>query len=89
MVFSFHILKMINKWRIIAIIFMILFILENLLIAYGVYLNISEENKIMECYYEICKDYPSADYDSDYNLCYCYDYDMMGGLVIAKEVWMK
>lgn len=79
---------MINKWKVVAIVFMILFIVENLLMIFGLYLINKETNQTMECYYEICKDYPDAWLGED-NVCTCYDYDMFGEYVVAKEVWLK
>ena len=46
--------------------------------------DIDKEN---ECYYDICGDYEEA-YYSD-NICYCYDYDVLGSLQIVKTEWIK
>lgn len=46
-----------------------------------------EENKTLECYYEICEDYPDAIREG--NLCYCYDYDLLGEKILAKTKVMK
>ncbi len=76
-----------NKWKPIAIIFIILFVVENLFLLMG-YVSLSiEEDKINECYYDICGEYPDADYSSD--VCYCYDYDILDQLMIVKTEWME
>lgn len=74
--------KLTNRWKIIAILFIILFLVENLFIVWTYYVGLQEENKVIDCYYDICGDYPEAYYESD--VCICYDYDVMGELVIAK-----
>jgi hypothetical protein len=74
-------------WRTIAIIFIILFILENLLIAYGLYLINKEEKMIKECYYDICEEYPDASLNGD--ICTCYDYDLFGNLVNSKQRYLR
>jgi len=68
-----------NKWKVIAIIFIILFLLENGLFIIGGIIVYNEEKDIKVCYYEVCKKYPDA-YFSD-GVCKCYDYDLIGNLV--------
>ena len=76
-----------TTWKTIAIIFIVLFILENLWIGYGLYLIDKDEDRINECYYEICKEYPDAWYEAD--VCSCYDYDLLGTLVVVEQEYMK
>ena len=70
------------NWKTTAIIFMILFFL---LLGYNIfgitlyYLDISNTN---DCLYNYCGDYPDAYYED--GICYCYDYDLLGNLVVAK-----
>ena len=78
---------MVNKWKVTAIIFIILFTLETLYFIWAIKYTLDEENKTLECYYEICEDYPDAWREGD--LCYCYDYDVMGELTLAKTKVMK
>ena len=76
-----------KKWKIIAIIFISLFIAETLFILWSVSLVVREEKRTMECWYEICEDHVEAVYDD--KLCTCYDYDMWGdNLLVVKEEWM-
>ena len=75
------------NWKVIAIIFMTLFILETAWIGLGWWLIVQEENQTNECYYNICADYPEALYES--NVCYCYDYDLLGEFVVVETEYMK
>ena len=72
-----------TTWKILAIIFIVLFVSETLLIGWGMMLVLEDEEKIMECYYEICEGYPEAFYEDD--LCHCYSYDMFGGELILNK----
>ena len=76
-----------TKWKVIAIIFIALFIIETAYVSWGVWLVKSEENKINECYYGICEEYPEAFYKE--KICYCYDYDLLGELKVVKIEYMK
>lgn len=76
-----------TTWKTIAIIFMTLFIVETLLIIWGYYLIINEENMTKECYYDICSEYPEAFIQDD--ICTCYDYDVMGDFVPVKTEVIK
>ena len=61
-----------NKWKVIAIIFIILFILETILFIslVKISLNVQEEENICSVY--ICSDYDSYYYDSIKSICSCY-----------------
>ena len=62
----------INPWKVVAIIFIILFILETLLIIWAYnYANdiIEQENN---CAYNICENYESYSFDEYEGMCYCY-----------------
>ncbi len=65
--------KKVNGWKVTAIIFIILFSLQVLVTIWGLVLIQVEEDKIDECYYDICEDY--ADYFFYEDFCYCYDTD--------------
>lgn len=79
--------KKTNKWKVVAIIFIILFTLETLMIIWGTILIQEEEEKTAECYYDICEDYPEAYFLDDY--CYCYDYDQTGELDLVLMEYME
>ncbi len=70
------------KWKTVAIIFIVLFVVETAWISYGMYLITSEEKAINECYYNICEAYVDATYDE--GICSCYEYDLLGDLVVGK-----
>ncbi len=74
-------------WKILAIIFMVLFIVETLFLVWALALAYAEEEKTYECYYDICNGSADALYDT--GVCYCYDYDNLGGLVVSKTEYMK
>ena len=42
-----------NGWKTIAIIFMVLFIIENLIFAWAILYTWQEEQYINECYYDV------------------------------------
>ncbi len=76
-----------NKWRTIAVVCMVI---TFLIILFNIINYVSyekETDKINECYYDICNDYPDADYLDD--VCYCYDYDVLGELVVADTKYMR
>ena len=74
-------------WKVTAIIFLVLFLLETSFFIWSVWIVTKEEQKDLTCYYDICADYPDAYREG--NVCSCYDYDMLGDYVIAKEKLMK
>jgi hypothetical protein len=39
------------------------------------------------CYYDICSGYIDAWWEE--GVCYCYDYDLLGQLEVAKTEYMK
>lgn len=77
-----------NGWKIFALIILVIFILENSLIVWGIVSNNKIEKDTNVCYYDICKDYPDAFYDSSSKLCDCYDNDLLGNQIIAKTEYM-
>lgn len=72
-----------NGWKITAIIFMCLFIVETLLFAWIMWIGTMSINKEFECKANICGDltYDSFYYDSYENICYCYT---QGELALTK-----
>ena len=75
------------NWKTIAIIFITLFVIENVFIVWSTILILREEKQTMECYYEICKDYPEAWLED--GLCTCGDYDVLGNLQAVEWEVMK
>jgi len=72
-------------WKVTAIIFIILFVAETSLIIYGTYLLKKDNENTLSCYYDVCKDSLDADYDTNTQLCNCYDNDVLGNLIITKQ----
>ena len=68
-----------TTWKIIAIIFIALFILETGYAITSIWYVVNQEQKTNECYYDVCKEYPQAEYTG--GVCTCYDYDMIGDYV--------
>ncbi len=62
----------INKWKIIAMIFIGLFILETIVVIGLVGMGIGLMRDESECSYNICEGYDSYYYDEINNVCYCY-----------------
>lgn len=71
-----------NGWKITAIIFIILFLLETSMIVWGMVINAKEVKLTNRCYYEVCRDYEQGYYAN--GLCTCYERDVLGQLKIAK-----
>lgn len=76
-----------KHWKTLAIIFMVLFLLENLFFGWSLYLVNQEEKNINDCYYNTCNEYPEATFEE--NVCTCYDYDLMGSLIVAKTEYKQ
>jgi len=71
-----------TNWKIIAIIFIILFIAETFLIIWGIVLVNQEDRDIKECYYDVCGEYADAELID--GVCVCYTYDVIGNLIPGK-----
>ena len=76
-----------NRWKIVAIIFIALFIAENLYLAWAVWYTVQEEQKTYDCYYNTCAEYPEAMYRD--GVCSCYDYDVLGELFVAETEYSR
>jgi len=76
-----------STYKVLAIVLLVILILENLFIGWGIYLVAEEENQFNECAYETCAG--STDAWVEDNVCYCYDYDELGELVISSKTYMK
>jgi hypothetical protein len=77
-----------STWKVLFIIILVLFVLENSLIVWGAVSNNKLEKETNICYYDVCEDYPNAYYDSSNKVCDCYESDLMGNEVIAKSEYM-
>lgn len=76
-----------RRWKAVAI---VLIIFTLVMIAFTVVALIEEKNytdKVNTCYYDICSTYPDAWYADD--VCTCYDYDVLGDLMVEKEEYIK
>ncbi len=78
----------VNGWKVTAIIFIVLFILETIsfsgLILWGVALVNKEYEKETECIYNVCSGAEEYIYDEYYEICECY----IDGELIKSE-YMK
>lgn len=74
------------KWKIIAIVFMVLFFSTWAFISWGLWLNNRDLKQQNICYWDICGDYPEAEIVD--NVCHCYDYDLLGDYVHAKSTYL-
>ena len=68
-------------------VFIILFTLETAYVVWSISYYYIEEGKIYECYYDICGEYPEAEYSD--NVCSCYGYDNLGQLMVVKSKYMR
>lgn len=64
---------MVNGWKITAIIFIVLFILEAALIVWAYQLAIEDVKNESDCAYNICYSYDAYTYNSEWKLCQCYE----------------
>ena len=76
-----------KAWKTLAIIFIVLFIAILLFNIWAVTLANNEEKQKNICYYDVCSEYPDAYLEND--VCFCYDYDVIGNLVVSKSEYMK
>jgi len=74
------------NWKIIAIIFMILFLIETSLVIWSFWYASRENERAYECLYDICSDNYDAWYEDE--VCTCYDLDMFGEYVVSKTKYM-
>ena len=77
-----------NVWRILAIIFIVLFAM---LLIYNIY-SVSVYNKSIKnqniCYYDICNNYTDAYYESTTQVCSCLNYDLLGNEQVVYTQYM-
>ena len=76
-----------NKWKVIAIVFIVLFTLETSFLVFSLMVYNKEVKDTNICYYEVCEDYPEAVLED--GLCHCYGYSVLDELVLTKTEIMK
>ncbi len=74
-----------NKWKATAIIFICLFVGLLALNVYGYVLIVDEEDATYDCYYNICSDFPDADYYE--GLCTCYSLNEYNEYEVALTIY--
>ena len=62
-----------NGWKVVALIFIILFVLESFFLLWAWDLGATAINRENECLANICSGYGSYYYDDANNMCYCYE----------------
>ena len=61
-----------NGWKVTAIIFIILFVLETLAFGFLIKVGMDVVNREIECSNDVCLSYDSFYYDDTTNVCSCY-----------------
>lgn len=63
-----------NGWKLTAIVFIVLFILETILFISIIVIGFSQIDKENQCIYNVCEDesYDSYTYDDVTSICECY-----------------
>ena len=75
---------MANGWKIIAIVFIIIFLIETIFI-YWAYTNGTKTlNNEYDCAWEVCDGYESYYYDGYDNMCYCFVGDEINKTELMK-----
>ena len=78
-----------TTWKVIAIIFIVLFILENVWFIWAILYTNHEEARIKTCYYDICSSNDDAYYETNSKTCVCYNYDLSNELNEVERVSIK
>lgn len=60
-------------WKILAIVLLVILVLENAFILWGVSLVNKDTANEKECMLNICQDYSSYYYNVDQQMCSCYE----------------
>jgi len=69
-----EVVKMQKKgWKVLAIILLIVVIAETGLIVWAYNKGVEDIRNEEVCAYEICEEYNSYQYDSYYQICYCFE----------------
>ena len=75
------------NWKIIAIIFIILFVTLLSFNLWGMISYSHQKKMTRECYFDFCKNYSQAQLKD--GVCYCYSPDVLGNLQIADTKVMN
>ena len=75
------------NWKVIAIIFIVLFTCETTFFIWSINLAMVERRNTNECYYEICSENYQAEYRE--GACICYNLDNFGNYVVNKTKIMS
>lgn len=76
-----------STWKTLAIVFIILFTIETLYLIFSFTIYFNEEDKMNQCFYEICEDNVEAYYE--YGVCTCYDWnENLGKYEINKTEYL-
>lgn len=70
------------NYKIAFWIVLVLLLLETSLFIWGYTTTVKQENRTLECYYNVCAKYPEAELVG--KVCYCEDYDLLGNLVVKE-----
>lgn len=62
-----------NKWKIIAIVFITICLIETAFIIWAVNLGTEYIENDNECAINICREFESYSYDESTSMCYCYN----------------
>jgi len=65
---------MVNIWKVLAIVFILLFIIESFIFGYGMYTGVKEINNDIECN-TICYNLRAYKFDYNSGVCKCYEYE--------------
>jgi len=71
-----------STYKILFFVLLVVFLLENLFIAWGFSLIAEEERDLNTCYYDVCSEFPEALLEG--KVCSCYDYDNLGYAFVAQ-----
>jgi len=66
-----------DGWKTVAIILLVVFILENALIFWGLKLVSEDTNRENECTINVCAEHEAYLYDHETQICECYDDGML------------
>ena len=75
-------------WKITAIVFISLFVVETLIMGYLIQTGLESIENENICAFDICEDSDSYYYDIYEEVCYCYDYNMLGELEVVDTELM-
>jgi hypothetical protein len=76
-----------TNWKIVAVVFIVLFVLETAYIVWAVSIYQQEQKNTAICYYDICEEYPDAAYGN--GVCRCYKPNQYGVYSVVKTEVIK